>query len=111
MFVLEKERLVKAWPAVVRLPVDGGEVIEEKITLDFIVLSGSDALNVVTGGADALKKVVTGWSNITDENNNPLIVNDNNKDALFGNQFFIIAAVKAYQQAIHGLSVKSGEES
>ncbi|EKO3626412.1 TPA: hypothetical protein ACMDOB_000554 [Vibrio metschnikovii] len=102
MFVLQKERLVKAWPAVVMLPVDGGKVIEEKITLDMAILDGDGSYKLLSGHEETFKNVIKGWSGIGGSDGSPLPFNSENLSLLIKDQYFVAAAIRAYQQAAGG---------
>lgn len=103
MFVLNKERLVKSWPVSVVLPADGGEVIKEKITLDLIIQDMQAGSQIIQGNMDIFKRAIVGWSDIEDINGNNLEFSEQNRELLFENPFFVMAAAKAYQQAANGV--------
>ncbi|WP_243033012.1 hypothetical protein [Vibrio cincinnatiensis] len=102
MFKIEKTRLVKAWPATVELPSDGGEIQKEKITLDLLILDTEENARLLRGDEAALKKVIKGWSGIGNEDGKAMEFNDENVSLLIKNQFFVIALLRAYQQASNG---------
>lgn len=102
MFKIEKNRLVKQWPATVELPVDGGTIEKEKITLDLLILDTEENARMLRGDEATMKKIVKGWSGIGDKNGDAFPYSDENLSALLKNQFFVIAVVRAYQQASNG---------
>ncbi len=102
MFILQKERLVKKWPATVKLPADNGEIEQQEITLDLLILGTEDNAKLLRGDEEAFKRAIKGWSGIVDEHNHPLDYNDTNLEALLKNPFFVIAAASAYSYASNG---------
>lgn len=102
MFVLQTERLVKEWPATVELPADGGKVTKEKITVDLLILDTEENVKLMRGDEDVLKKTIRGWSGIGDAGGNAVEFSDDNLTKLIKNQFFVIAVLRAYQQASNG---------
>lgn len=102
MFVLETERLVKNWPATVSIPVDGGSVEDHPITLDLLLLDNAVSVKILQGDEATFKRVIQGWSGISAEENQPLDYSEENLSRLLQNSFFVIAAMRAYQQASSG---------
>ncbi len=102
MFEVTNERLAKNWPATVKLPSDGGKIVEEKITLDLLLLDTEKSHKVLQGDESTFKSVIKGWSGIGDGHGEPLPYTPENLDLLMKNNFFVSAAFVAYRQAISG---------
>lgn len=102
MFKIQKELVVKNWPATVEIPTDDGKVIKEDITLDLLILDIEDNGKLLNGDQKALKKVIKGWSGIGDENGNALEFSQENLELVTKNQFFVVAVLRAYQMASNG---------
>lgn len=102
MFKIQKELVVKNWPATVEIPTDGGKVIKENITLDLLILDLDENGMLLNGNKKTMKKVIKGWSGIGDENGKPLEFSQENLDEVIQNQFFAVAVLRAYQMASNG---------
>ncbi|MBE3653498.1 hypothetical protein [Vibrio navarrensis] len=102
MFKVTSERLVKSWPAVVEVPVDGGAIEKHNITLDLLILDTEENGKVLNGDKKALKKIIKGWSGIGDKHGKEMPFNEENLEATIRNQFFVIAVYRAYTQASNG---------
>ncbi|EOW7148451.1 hypothetical protein ACOZ82_001978 [Vibrio parahaemolyticus] len=102
MFKVQKERLVKNWPATVSVAVDDGKVETHDITLDLLLLDVDQSDKVLRYFKDDIKKVVKGWSAIGDANGEVMEFNAKNLNILIGNPAFVKAVVDAYLQANSG---------
>ncbi|MDW3137058.1 hypothetical protein [Vibrio sp. 1288] len=102
MFKVQKERLVKNWPAKVSVAVDNGKVETHDITLDLLLLDVEQSDKVLRYFKDDIKKVVKGWSGIGDANGEVMEFNAKNLNILIGNPAFVKAVVDAYLQANSG---------
>lgn len=71
MFVINKSLSYK-WPVTIKIPVDGGRYEEHTFDVQFRRLSQQEIRSAISGDSpaddDFVRKVVTGWSGITDEN-------------------------------------------
>lgn len=102
MFKVQKERLVKNWPAKVSVAVDDGKVETHDITLDLLLLDVEQSDKVLRYFKENVKQVVKGWSGIGDADGEVMTFSDENLDILLGNPVFIKAVVDAYLQANSG---------
>lgn len=102
MFKVQKERLVKNWPAKVSVAVDDGKVETHDITLDLLLLDVEQSDKVLRYFKENVKQVVKGWSGIGDANGEVMEFNAKNLNILIGNPAFVKAVVDAYLQANSG---------
>ncbi len=74
MFTVRKNRIVKAWPISVPVAMDGGQVEEHQMKLDYELISEDDFGQLSGEGGDkaVLSRVIKGWSGIGDEQGQPL---------------------------------------
>ncbi|CCN69788.1 hypothetical protein [Vibrio nigripulchritudo] len=106
MFKIEKERLVKGWPATVTLAQDNGETESHAITLDLLLLDVEQSDKVLRYFKEDVKKVIKGWSGIGDANGKPLEYTAENLDLVMSNPAFMKTAVDAYLKANSGQAVE-----
>lgn len=103
MFRFVKDRVVKDWPAEIKVAMDGGQSQSFDITLDIKVLPSSEYRELAGQGDNALfPEVVKGWSGICDEAGQPLPFNKENLEILAEHTGFAQAVFRAYLQATTG---------
>ena len=103
MFKFIKERVIKDWPAEIKVALNGGKSTSHAITVDLNILSSSEYRELAGQGDQVVfDKILKGWSGIHDENGNPLPFTDANRDALTELPAFTQAVVRAYMQASSG---------
>ncbi|EGR2081508.1 hypothetical protein NMS01_001546 [Vibrio cholerae] len=103
MFKIATERLVKQWPAMVKLPLEGGDIQEIPIKLDLLLID-TERFNLLSRQGDPalVKTVVKGWHGIADTDGELLVFSDETLELCAKNQFFVSAVLRAYLQASSG---------
>ncbi len=103
MFKLIAKNHVKHWPAKAQLAIGNGEVQSFEFHLDLVLIPTNEFNKISRLGDDAiLQQVITGWSDMGDEDGNPLEFNQDNLVAASRNSAFAKAALNAYFQASSG---------
>lgn len=110
-FVLDERRRVK-WPIAVLVPVDGGDVEEQRITGLFQLLPQDEWNETLDRGGDApdralLEKVWVGWEGVHDKDKKPLPFSAEALQRLLNVPYVRLAAVRAFNQAQVGAKVKN----
>ncbi len=103
MFKFVKTRIIKDWPADIKVAHDGGTSTSHAITLDLNILPSTEYRELAAQGDKVVcKNILKGWGGIHDEAGNPLPFNDDNRDALAELPSFTQTVVRAYMQASSG---------
>ncbi|WP_034832842.1 hypothetical protein [Endozoicomonas numazuensis] len=103
MFKFVKDRIVKDWPADIKVALDKGRSKSYPITLDLKILPATQYRDLAAQGDKVVfEEIVQGWSGIHDEDGNELSFSDENRDALADLPAFNQAVVRAYLQASSG---------
>ena len=103
MFKFIKDRVIKDWPADIKVALDGGKSSSHAITLDLNILPSTEYRELAGQGDKVVfEKILKGWSGIHDEEGNPLPFTDDNRDALAELPAFTQTVVRAYMQASSG---------
>ena len=103
MFKFIKDRIVKNWPADIKVAMDEGRSQSFPITLDLKILPSSQYRELAAQGDKAtFAEVIQGWDGVYDEAGEPLPFNKDNLNTLAEHPGFAQAAVRAYLQASSG---------
>lgn len=102
MFKIATERLVKQWPAMVKLPLEGGDIQEIPIKLDLLLIDTERLICSADKATRVGETVVKGWHGIADTDGELLVFNDETLELCAKNQFFVSAVLRAYLQASSG---------
>nr|WP_086937494.1 hypothetical protein [Thaumasiovibrio occultus] len=103
MFKLVTNRVVKNWPATIKLAADNGDTETHNITLDIEILPTDEFARYSKRGDEAFfKKAIKGWSGVADEHGEPLPFNADTVTAASRHPSFTAAALTAYLDAAQG---------
>jgi len=101
MFKVAKNRIVKDWPVVISVPQDGGRVMKYEAKVDFEIITQPEHDAISTRGGqdvDLLNRVVVGWpeGQFQQEDETPLLFNEESKAQLFAISYVRLAFATAY---------------
>jgi hypothetical protein len=103
MFKFVKDRIVKDWPAEIKVAMDKGRSKPFPITLDLKILPTTQYRELAAqGDKEVFEAILQGWGGIHDEDGQELPFNDENRGALAELPAFNQAVVRAYMQASSG---------
>jgi len=107
MFKLKKSNVVW-WPVTIKVPTDGGTVSEHKIQVKF-ELTTQDNFDELAkqGDITLLKKLVKDWQDINNEDDTPLVFNDENLNVLCQLPYVRSALIMGYMSAASGAPEKN----
>lgn len=103
MFKFIKDRIIKDWPAQIKVAMDEGRSKSFDITLDLKILPSPEYRELATQGDTVLfGEIIKGWSGICDEAGDTLPFNKDNLNNLSEHPGFAQAVIRAYMQASSG---------
>ena len=103
MFTFTKNRIVKNWPASIKVAQDGGKVIEVDISLDLNLLAVDDYMAKLSEGNSCLfDGILRGFGGIANADGSPLEDTADNRAALYQHAPFTDALLNAYRAANSG---------
>ena len=108
MFKLQSNRIVKSWPCIIDVVIDGGKTESVNCTLDFKILSAPE-MEELTGKSDTeyLSQVIVGWDDIADGDGNQLPFTPENLAMACEFIPFCIGAIDAHKNATSGAIIKN----
>ena len=107
MFKLQQKPLVW-WPVTIKVPVDGGQISEHEIQVQFELLDQDkyDEL-ALKGDSHVVKQITKNWKDIADEHGETLPFNEDNL-ALLTNKIFVRTGILfGYMSAVSGAPIKN----
>lgn len=103
MFVFTKKRIVKEWPATLKVSGDKGQVTEHEISVDLELIPEDEWIALFRQSPKAaFDRVLLGWNGISDANGEPMEATLDNRAALYQWQPFSLAVTNAYLRASTG---------
>lgn len=103
MFTFTPHRLVKNWPATIKVSLDGGKVDEVEISFDLNLLPVDDYMAKLSEGDHKLfDAILEGFDGIASADNQPLKDTKENRAALYQHAPFTDALLHAYRAANSG---------
>ncbi|PKG73021.1 hypothetical protein CXF86_19850 [Shewanella sp. GutCb] len=103
MFTFTPKRLVKNWPAIIKMSMDGGKVEEVEISLDLNLLPVDDYMTELSEGDHQLfDAILAGFDGIAGIDKQPLADTPDNRAALYQHAPFTDALLHAYRAANSG---------
>lgn len=103
MFVFTTKRIVKEWPAILKVSGDKGQVTEHEISVDLELIPEDEWIALFRKNPQtAFDRVLLGWHGISDEDGEPMDATPDNRAALYQWQPFSLAIVNAYLRAASG---------
>ena len=103
MFKFIEDRVIKDWPAEIKVAMDGGRSKSFPVTLDLKILPSTQYRELAARGDKALfAAVVQSWSGICDQAGDKLPFTEDNLDKLSEHPGFAQAVVRSYMQASSG---------
>lgn len=102
-FTFTKKRLVKDWPATIKVSQDGGKVEEIEVQFDLTLLQSDKYMELLNDSQTRLfDSILTGWKGIEDDDGKPLADTTENREALYQHAPFTDALLIAYRSANTG---------
>ena len=103
MFTFTPTRLVKHWPAIIKMSMDNGKVEEIEISLDLNLLPVDDYMTHLSEGNHRLfDAILAGFDGIAGSDKKPLADTKKNRAALYQHAPFTDALLQAYRAANSG---------
>jgi len=102
MFKLALKRMVW-WPVAIQIPQDGGKTLAAECDVQYEILEQKEHDELVTSGADLLKRVLHGWKRVkAEDGEGDVEFNPETKDAMLAIPYVRVAFVKGYYEASQG---------
>ena len=109
-FIIQTGEKKVKWPVRVHEPIDGGKTKEHEFEVTYGLLTQAEydkAMQDKLPDHEFIKKILRGWSALTDEGGNEIPFNDANIELLASIPYIRRALISAYHEAVSGIAVKN----